>query len=67
MKLNHGYRMDILVEDKVVVEIKSVDRIAPVHDAQLLTYLKLGNYEVGLLFNFNVSILKEGIRRKINN
>ena len=64
--LDHGYRMDLLVEEKVVVEIKTVEKIADVHLAQLLTYLKLGGYELGLLINFNVTLLKNGIKRIIN-
>jgi GxxExxY protein len=65
IKLDCGYRIDILVADRVVVEIKAVDELHPVHDAQLLTYLKLGGWNVGLLINFNVPVLKEGIRRKV--
>ena len=61
--LDCGYRVDLVVEDQVVVEIKSVSSLAPSHEAQLLAYLKLSNCKVGLLINFNVSILKEGIRR----
>jgi GxxExxY protein len=60
-----GYRLDLLVAKSVVVEVKSVDAIAPVHEAQLLTYLRLGGWKVGLLMNFNVAVLKQGIRRKI--
>ncbi|HEX9653548.1 MAG TPA: GxxExxY protein, partial [bacterium] len=60
-----AYRADIIVENKLVVEIKSVDRIEPVHEAQLLTYLKLRCIKVGLLLNFNVKLLKDGIVRKI--
>lgn len=61
-----GYRLDILVEDKVVLEIKSVESLTDVHLAQTLTYLKLGNYRVGLLINFNVVLLMNGIKRVIN-
>ena len=61
-----GYRIDILVEDKVIVEIKSVETFAEVHLAQILTYLKLSDYKLGLLINFNVSKLKEGIKRVVN-
>jgi GxxExxY protein len=64
--LNHGYRIDLLVENKVVLELKTVDSIMDVHLAQILTYLKLGNYKLGLLINFNVSILKSGIKRIVN-
>jgi GxxExxY protein len=60
-----GYQLDLLVAKAVVVEVKSVEDIAPVHEAQLLTYLRLGGWKVGLLMNFNVPVLKEGIRRKI--
>ena len=66
IKLDHGYRMDLLVENKVVIEIKTVDSICDVHKAQLLTYLKLGDYKLGLLLNFNVMLLKNGITRIIN-
>jgi GxxExxY protein len=66
IKLDHGYRMDLVVNQKVVVEIKTVDVLSEVHVAQLLTYLKLGNYKLGLLINFNVSLLKQGIKRIIN-
>lgn len=64
--LNHGYRLDLLIEEKVVVEIKTVESFTDVHVAQLLTYLKLGNYKLGLLINFNVSMLKDGVKRIIN-
>jgi GxxExxY protein len=67
IKLDHGYRIDLLVEGKVVVEIKTVDALIEVHTAQILTYLKLGGYKLGLLINFNVSLLKEGIKRYVNN
>jgi GxxExxY protein len=66
VKLDCGYRIDILVDNKVVIEIKSVDSINEVHFAQTLTYMKLGNYKLGLLINFNVSLLKEGIKRIVN-
>jgi GxxExxY protein len=66
IKLDHGYRMDLLVENRVVVEIKTVEAFTDVHAAQLLTYLKLGNYKLGLLINFNTSLLKNGIKRMIN-
>lgn len=64
-RLECGYRLDVLVARAVVVEVKSVEVIAPVHEAQLLTYLRLGGWKVGLLINFNVPILKQGIRRKV--
>lgn len=66
IKLNHGYRIDILVENKVVIEIKTVDAFSDIHIAQVLTYLKLGEYKLGLLLNFNVTTLKNGIKRIIN-
>jgi len=64
--LDCGYRIDLLVERKVVLEIKSVDALNEVHFAQTLTYMKLGGYKLGLLINFNVSLLKDGIRRIVN-
>lgn len=65
VKLNHGYRIDILVENKVVIEVKTVETLNDVHTAQVLTYLGLGKYKLGLLLNFNVAILKNGIKRII--
>lgn len=67
MKLDCGYRLDMLVAQKVVIEIKSVSEIEPIHTAQVLTYLKLGGWQVGLLINFNVPVLKNGIKRIVNN
>jgi GxxExxY protein len=66
VKLDHGYRIDLLVEEKVVIEIKTVDVLNDVHTAQVLTYLTLGDYKLGLLLNFQVSMLKTGIKRLIN-
>ncbi len=66
VKLDHGYRMDLLVEDLLVIEIKTVEALNDVHKAQVLTYLKLGNYKLGLLLNFNVALMKCGIKRIIN-
>ena len=66
VKLDCGYRIDLLVEDKVVVEIKSVDEINNIHLAQTLTYVKMGDYKLGLLINFNVNLLKSGVKRVIN-
>lgn len=66
VKLDHGYRVDLLVERKVVLEIKSVEAITDVHEAQLLTYLKLGDYPLGLILNFHVKSMKFGIKRMIN-
>ena len=60
-----NYRLDLVISDAVVVEVKAVETLLPIHDAQLLTYLKLGGYPVGLLLNFNVPILRDGIRRKV--
>jgi GxxExxY protein len=65
IRLDCGYRLDLLVEQSVVVEIKSLSSIEPIHEAQLLTYLKLGGWKLGLLVNFNVPLLKDGIRRRI--
>ena len=66
VKLECGYRIDLLVENKIVIELKSVDTFNDVHLAQTLTYMKLGNYKLGLLMNFNVAKLKDGIKRVIN-
>jgi len=63
--LDYGYRMDLLVENKVVIEVKAVEGLNEVHLAQMLTYLRLGGYKLGLLINFNVILLKNGIRRVI--
>jgi GxxExxY protein len=65
LTIDTGYRIDLLVEDEVIVEVKSVESILPIHEAQLLTYLKLSRKRVGLLINFNVVTLREGIRRRI--
>lgn len=65
LKLDCGYRLDLIVEQQVVVEIKAVESLLPIHEAQLLTYLKLGGWKIGLLINFNVAVLKQGIRRKV--
>jgi GxxExxY protein len=65
VKLECGYRVDIMVEDKVIVEIKSVEALADIHTAQVLTYLKLANCKIGLLMYFNVTLLKNGIKRCI--
>lgn len=63
VKLECGYRADLIVENQVVVELKSVEGILPVHEAQILTYLKFAQKKIGLLINFNVTVLKNGIRR----
>jgi len=66
LKLDCGYRLDLLVEDKVVVELKTVEAIAPIHEVQMLTYLKLRNIRLGLIINFNVRLYVGGIRRLVN-
>ena len=63
VKLECGYRLDLVVEEKVVVELKCIESFAPVHEAIMLTYLRLSGYPVGLLINFNVTVLKDGIRQ----
>lgn len=63
VKLDCGYKIDLLVEDKIVVELKSVEYLLPVHKAQILTYMKLSQYPIGLLINFNEKLLKQGIKR----
>lgn len=67
MKLEAGYRIDLFVEDKIIVEIKAVERVLPVHLAQLLSYLKLSKKSLGFLINFNVPHLRDGIKRVVNN
>jgi GxxExxY protein len=62
-KLECGYRIDLLVEDRIVVELKAIDGFAPIHEAIVLTYLRLSGHRLGLLINFNVTILKDGVRR----
>ena len=66
IKLDVGYRLDMLVEDAVIVELKAVEALAPIHQAQLLSYLKLSGKHVGLLINFHVLHLKDGIKRMVN-
>ena len=66
IKLELGFRIDLIVADKVIVEIKSVEALAPVHKKQLLTYLRLMNLRLGLLLNFNVELMKDGIQRVVN-
>jgi GxxExxY protein len=66
VRLDLGYRIDVLVEDAVIVELKSIDTLAPIHQAQLLSYLRLSGKNVGLLINFNVPHLKDGIKRLVN-
>ena len=67
IKIDAGYRIDLLVEDQVIVELKTVEKIMPIHEAQLLSYLKMSNLKLGLLINFNVKLLKSGIKRIVNN
>ncbi|MBP6432548.1 MAG: GxxExxY protein [Ferruginibacter sp.] len=65
-RLNKEFMLDLLVEGEIIIELKSVEIILPVHEAQLVTYLKLSDKKLGLLINFNVALLKDGVRRKIN-
>jgi GxxExxY protein len=65
VKLECGYRIDLLVEGRVVVELKSIEGLAPIHEAIILTYLRLSGHKIGLLINFNVTVLKDGVRRFI--
>ena len=65
-KLDQNYRIDLLVNNQVIVELKSIKKIEPIHDAQLLTYMRLANKKYGLLLNFNVPVMKQGIRRLLN-
>ncbi|WP_374506710.1 GxxExxY protein [Flavobacterium sp.] len=67
VKLDIGYRIDIIVNNKLIIEIKSVEALNDVHFAQLLTYLKLTNCKLGLLINFNVTLIKNGVKRVVNN
>ena len=65
VKLDCGYRPDIIVDETILIEIKAVDSVLSIHDAQLLSYLKLGGWKIGLLINFNVELLKHGLRRRV--
>ena len=67
VKMGVGYRIDMIVENKIIIEVKSVSELAPVHSAQLLTYLRLSKLKLGLLINFNTKLLKDGIHRIVNN
>lgn len=67
VRLEVGYRMDMVVADSVLVEIKAVDKLQPIHEAQILSYLKLSGIKAGLLINFHVEHLKDGIKRRVNN
>jgi GxxExxY protein len=66
MRLEHGYRLDLVIESRLILEIKAVERLLPVHEAQVITYLRLTGLEVGLLVNFNVPLLRSGLRRLTN-
>ena len=66
-ELDCGYRIDVVVEKSIVVELKAVDTILPIHKAQILTYLKLSNFQLGLLMNFNTPLMRDGIHRVVNN
>ncbi len=65
IRLDCGYRLDIVVEDRLVLELKTVERLLPIHEAQLLTYMKLGGFGTGLLLNFNSPVLKDGLKRMV--
>ena len=65
IKIDHGYRIDLLVENKIVIELKTVEKFTDVHSAQILTYMRLGEYSTGLLINFNTKLLKDGLKRFI--
>jgi GxxExxY protein len=67
VKLDCGYRLDVVLEGSLIVELKTVDQLLPIHEAQLLTYLKLSGISLGLLINFNVPTLKQGLKRIVNN
>lgn len=63
IKIDHGYRIDLLIKNRLVIELKTVEKFTDVHTAQILTYMRLGDYSTGLLINFNTKLLKEGIKR----
>lgn len=67
IKMDVGFKIDLLVENKVIIELKAIETLAPVHFSQLLTYLRITNLKLGLLINFNVHLLKEGVHRVVNN
>jgi GxxExxY protein len=67
VNIDVGFRIDMLVEDKIIVENKTVEKIAPIHEAQLLTYLKMAKLNLGFLLNWNVTLMKDGIKRMVNN
>jgi|SRR5450432_1313356 GxxExxY protein len=66
VKLDCGYRLDIVVEDAIILEVKAIEQLAPIHDAQLLSYLRISGLKVGLLLNFHVRVLKNGLKRIVN-
>ena len=66
VRIDAGYRLDMLIDDRVVIEIKSIERLLDIHKAQLLSYLKLGKYKLGYILNFNVPLMKNGIVRLVN-
>ena len=66
VKLDCGYRLDLVVEDEVIVEVKAIEKLLPIHDAQLVSYLRLAHKRVGLLLNFQVPVLKDGLKRIVN-
>jgi GxxExxY protein len=66
VQLDCGYRLDLLVEDEIIIEIKAIEKLLPIHDAQLLSYLRIANKKLGLLMNFHVSVLKDGLKRIVN-
>jgi len=67
VNIDIGFRIDMLVEDKIIVENKTVEKIVPIHEAQLLTYLKMAKLNLGFLLNWNVTLMKDGIKRMVNN
>jgi GxxExxY protein len=67
VRLDCGYRLDLVVDDSVIVEVKAVDRMVPIHEAQLLSYLRLSSRSLGLLINFNVRLLRDGVKRLVHN
>jgi GxxExxY protein len=67
VRIDLGYRLDLLVEDALIVEVKAITKLLPIHEAQLLSYLKLSGHTIGLLINFHVLHLKDGIKRMVNN
>ena len=66
-KLNKDFRLDLLVENEIIIELKTVDKILPIHDAQIISYLKLADKKLGFVINFNVALLKQGFKRFVNN